>query len=117
MHIKKFWYPADTVPADVGVPLLSIMGEITSAFSKTAKPTPEERKTLKYVWQIDVSLTLPERQEDYRLDCAEFQYRLKWRKEIPSGKIKQEKSVQREGNWDVVYYCDVDVPTIRAENS
>uniref|UniRef100_A0A1B0CP61 Uncharacterized protein n=1 Tax=Lutzomyia longipalpis TaxID=7200 RepID=A0A1B0CP61_LUTLO len=38
--------PADTVPADVVAPSLSTMGEITSAFSRMAKPTPcqKERK-------------------------------------------------------------------------
>uniref|UniRef100_A0A1B0DFQ2 Uncharacterized protein n=1 Tax=Phlebotomus papatasi TaxID=29031 RepID=A0A1B0DFQ2_PHLPP len=32
--------PAETVPADVVAPSLSTIGEITSAFSRMAKPTP-----------------------------------------------------------------------------
>lgn len=40
--MKKFWYPADTVPADVTVPALSTIGDITFAFSNIARPTPVE---------------------------------------------------------------------------
>lgn len=43
-QIKKFWYPADTVPADVVAPSLSTMGEITPPFSKIARPTPKKCK-------------------------------------------------------------------------
>ncbi|EDX16178.1 GD14546 [Drosophila simulans] len=41
MQMKKFWYPAETVPGStVTVPALSTMGEITLAFSRMARPTP-----------------------------------------------------------------------------
>lgn len=88
-QIKKFWYPADTVPADVvrvTPSLILTIGEIAPTFSKAAKPTPVSwiiliRITLLYqfVLGIEKNLTLPKGQENHRFDCAKFKYRIKWR--------------------------------------
>lgn len=52
IQIRKFWYPAETVPAEVLVPLLSIIGEMRDAFSNMASPTPANRKVKTYLRKV-----------------------------------------------------------------
>lgn len=57
--------------------------------------------------------TLPERQEDDGLDCAELEYGLVRSEQVPRSEVEQEQSVQSQRDGDVVDDGDVDVSTIR----
>lgn len=100
------------------------MGEITSAFSRMAKPTPvglNEKKTTIFRWSYvhcvmkKAKLTLPKGEENHRFHRAELEHWIEWRQQVPRGKIEQIQSVQGQRDRNVVDDGDVDVATIGAE--
>lgn len=54
--------------------------------------------------------TLPEGEEDDRLDGTELEDRLIGTEEFPCGEVEEEKSVQGQTNGDVINDGDVQVP-------
>lgn len=59
-------------------------------------------------------LTLPERQEDDRLDGEEFEHRVERLEHLPRGSEEQEQAVQSERDREVVHDGDVEVATVGA---
>lgn len=47
MQMKKFWYPADTVPDAVVFPAESTIDEMTPPFSSMASNTPTKKEIVK----------------------------------------------------------------------
>lgn len=47
MQMKKFWYPADTVPDAVVFPAESTIDEMTPPFSSMASNTPTKKRNSK----------------------------------------------------------------------
>lgn len=65
--------------------------------------------------QSSIPLTLPEGQENHRLDGAELEHRVERRQQVPRGKVEQIQPVQGQRHRDVVDHRDVDVATVSAE--
>lgn len=59
-------------------------------------------------------ITLPERQENHRLHCAELQHRLEWRQQVARGKVEQVQAVQGQRHGNIVDRRDVDVSIVVA---
>lgn len=58
--------------------------------------------------------TLPEREEDDRLDGEELEDRLKWLQELPGGEVEKEQGVEGQADGDIVDEGDVEVATVDA---
>lgn len=58
--------------------------------------------------------TLPEREEDDRLDGEELEDRLKGLQELPGGEVEKEQGVEGQADGDIVDEGDVEVATVDA---
>jgi hypothetical protein len=60
------------------------------------------------------ALTLPETQENHRLDGAELQHGIEGRQQVARGEVEQIKAIEGERHRHVVDDCDVDVAGVGA---
>lgn len=58
--------------------------------------------------------TLPEREEDDRLDGEELEDRLEGLQELPGGEVEKEQGVEGQADGDIVDEGDVEVATVDA---
>ena len=65
MQMKKFWYPADTVPDAVVFPAESTIDEMTPPFSSMASNTPTKNNKIK---STELEMEKKFRNEDQKIN-------------------------------------------------
>lgn len=59
-----------------------------------------------------MSVTLPEGQENDRLDCEELPDWVVWREQVFGGMVEQHEAVERQWHWQVVNHSDVEIARV-----
>lgn len=83
---------------------------MTPPFSSIASSTPEARKFVCVVsfraYRFSVhALTLPETEENNRLDGAELENGIEGRQQVSRGEVEEVEPVERQRDGNVVNYC------------